>query len=366
MKKISVVVVVLVFLVFTSSVANASNSFSEKLNLQKFANINSIALVKNFFIEKIHNINVIYHKLTQKTTSDVNTDTNIAFDDNSKREVNSKIDNTVKKTENELHTETQTNKSVCEKNSKPFITVLSPNGGESFALEQKITVKWKTCNIPDKMVEMHVGYYNPETGRRWERTVLKEPNYSTENDGVEFVDLPDNQELLGNDSEPGKYFKFSVTTNRVATICNYDGCNVRDLIDYSDNTFSVGIPNKKLDPSKNITLLYPNGGEVFNVDQSITVKWKSNNIPTNAPINISILRVDPLINGQEKPSTYSQTLLNEPDYVTPNDGVEVVDLSKASIITKNSLAKYSIHISTGATIYDYYSDGSDNSFIINH
>ncbi|MES2930666.1 MAG: hypothetical protein V4665_02700 [Patescibacteria group bacterium] len=38
--------------------------------------------------------------------------------------------------------------SVCGRLATPSITVLSPNGGETFVAGQKIEVKWKSCNIP--------------------------------------------------------------------------------------------------------------------------------------------------------------------------------------------------------------------------
>jgi hypothetical protein len=36
----------------------------------------------------------------------------------------------------------------CGVNTAPWVQVTSPNGGESYAEGDKITVKWKTCNIP--------------------------------------------------------------------------------------------------------------------------------------------------------------------------------------------------------------------------
>jgi hypothetical protein len=37
---------------------------------------------------------------------------------------------------------------ACNATSAPYITLLSPNGGESYVAGQQVTVNWKTCNIP--------------------------------------------------------------------------------------------------------------------------------------------------------------------------------------------------------------------------
>lgn len=47
-------------------------------------------------------------------------------------------------------------------------------------------------------------------------------------------------------------------------------------------------PTPTCNPS--ITVLSPNGGEVYHVGQTITVKWKSCNLPSNDLVNINLMR----------------------------------------------------------------------------
>lgn len=41
----------------------------------------------------------------------------------------------------------QTKGEVCDKNSSPSITVLSPAGGETYTMGQKVTIQWTSCNV---------------------------------------------------------------------------------------------------------------------------------------------------------------------------------------------------------------------------
>lgn len=81
------------------------------------------------------------------------------------------------------HTATQMSYKCVEEETAPSVTVLSPNGGESYKVGDKITVKWETKNIsPSTKLELNV----------WERNgkmfgFLGGDN-GTINDGVEIVD----------------------------------------------------------------------------------------------------------------------------------------------------------------------------------
>lgn len=46
---------------------------------------------------------------------------------------------------------------VCDSKTEPYIKVLSPNGEETYIAGESITVKWKSCNIPNtSMLEVNV------------------------------------------------------------------------------------------------------------------------------------------------------------------------------------------------------------------
>jgi len=58
---------------------------------------------------------------------------------------NTPVQNTV--TNNTANQQTQNNNPSPSPTCKPSITVLSPNGGETYVAGQQITIKWKTCNL---------------------------------------------------------------------------------------------------------------------------------------------------------------------------------------------------------------------------
>lgn len=51
-------------------------------------------------------------------------------------------------TNNPAPTNPNTNPIVCNSSSTPSITVLSPNGGETYYKNEAISIKWKSCNVP--------------------------------------------------------------------------------------------------------------------------------------------------------------------------------------------------------------------------
>jgi len=125
---------------------------------------------------------------------------------------------------------------------KPTVTVLSPNGGETFTAGQQITVKWNSSNLPATQAilislqgNFNQGYQlNNREGLVFESSML--------NDGIEVVILP----VLG--SWPqwdlmqfGEKYKIKVETQ------------TGTASDLSDNLFTIKAPTTiSLDPTPRI------------------------------------------------------------------------------------------------------------------
>jgi len=139
-------------------------------------------------------------------------------------------------------------------------------------------------------------------------------------------------------------------------------------------TKEITIKPNTVDPS--ITILSPNGRDIYNAGQQITVKWKTENIPTGL-YNIQIsLRYKYRVPGEDKDRTSSQTLLPESaNSLTKNDGSETLILPSVeelkNISGYNSYGLpvfgryYEIYIAYTPSNYVSISDSSDSLFTIN-
>jgi len=116
--------------------------------------------------------------------------------------------------------------STCTSSSEPSITVLSPNGGETYTAGQQITVKWKSCNIPanDKL---DITLKNVDQPMEQD---LTNPT-GTFNDGSETftLNLPSPMQL-------GTHFKVLVNDSYLTTSSG------QGVFDWSDNLFTINSP----------------------------------------------------------------------------------------------------------------------------
>jgi len=137
--------------------------------------------------------------------------------------------------------------SIIEGNNTPDITVLSPNGGETWDLGAEVVITWESVNIPGLVkVSLHKdGDYH--------RTIAN----TTVNDG-EFV------WVVPMDIDPDADY-----TVRVRSVDN------TSIKDFSDTTFNIDEGNN----TPSITVLSPNGGEIWTQHQEVVITWNSNAIP---------------------------------------------------------------------------------------
>jgi hypothetical protein len=254
---------------------------------------------------------------------------------------------------------------ICGRLSTPSITVLAPNGGESYSAGQGIPVKWKTCNMPKGfLVTAQLNNSVANTGispLRPENIVNSSTSNTTANDGQEIFYLPSAAEgatvsgLYGY----GNNFRILLAMHDPSGNSWPTGNNPTDQ---SDNLFAIN-PNQTqtchiTNPS--ITVLSPNGGEVFQAGQQITLKWESCNIPATQPVLI-------VLEGNFNQGYQLNNLAGlsfEPNML--NDGIEVVTLPTLGPWPHWNLMqfgeKYKIKV---VTQIGTASDLSDNLFTIN-
>ena len=204
----------------------------------------------------------------------------------------------------------------------PSITVLSPNGGETYTIGTGyLYIKYKASNISiGQEVTAYLKYPTGNVARTASKTV--------ENDGVNT--LPMNMEVASS-PELGQYKIEVCTTGKGAPI---------DVCDTSDNYFSIVAAAA----TPSITVLSPNGGETWAAGSVQKITWQSSNIPSGQPVNIISLKD---ASGREYHLLYD----------TVNDGSEM--------ITVPSLAPglYKAYIET-TVAKQGISDDSDNYFSI--
>lgn len=73
----------------------------------------------------------------------------------------------------------------CNNNSTPSITVLSPNGGETYTVGQQMIVKWNTCNVSSSSNDIVIALHQ---NGAWQNVVYL--TNATVNDGIETFTVP--------------------------------------------------------------------------------------------------------------------------------------------------------------------------------
>lgn len=237
------------------------------------------------------------------------------------------------------------NNTACSVSSAPSITVLSPNGGETFNAGQQVEVKWKSCNIPiNTPVSIHLHYLNPDLSGKGSSTNLLPSPYYTDNDGKEVVDLMSASLITANNGKFGKNFKIKLMAGYASSW---------NITDESEDTLTVN------DSSSNsiIQLNSPNGGETYTAGQQVLVKWETKNIPGN----IAEINLNPVHGwGGGEGLTFDKDL--------KNDGQEMVTLPSVSdFLNANSpFGKYYlVEIVAADKNGIMRSDSSNDTFTIN-
>ena len=171
----------------------------------------------------------------------------------------------------------------------PSITVLSPNGGETFVQGQfKNKISWSggknkvQIGLFKKTNSTYSGYSTRSGIIGWIELDGK-PNSSLIWDGITLKSLDGN--II---SAPDPYTDYSivaVTESNEGNYCLkvYDSSPCSS--DISDSTFTITDKDTTTPP---ITVLSPNGGEVYKAGDPIKVTWISVGLPDNAMAGVSL------------------------------------------------------------------------------
>ena len=135
-----------------------------------------------------------------------------------------------------------------DNNEDYFITIIEPNGGESWIMNENKNIKWQTnaLNNINVGIELH----------RDNSNVLNIIT-STSNDGNY------------NWTIPSSLFESNLYKIRIYLISN------DSIADYSDGYFSI---NSESVSSASITVISPNGGEQWEYFSTQTILWESANL----------------------------------------------------------------------------------------
>lgn len=112
----------------------------------------------------------------------------------------------------------------CGVNSPASIRVVSPNGGEIYALDQKVTIAWETCNPTSDVVRITLVNETPAG------SMLSSLVPSTGNDGTEVVQLSQPAGVLWT---LGKTFRVRLDMASQGAVAT------APLSDLSDTTFTI-------------------------------------------------------------------------------------------------------------------------------
>lgn len=161
----------------------------------------------------------------------------------------------------------------------PSITVLSPNGGETYTFGQEVRVTWTSANYPTSSpIYVLIAYSDPTIGFGGTFT---EVLAATTNTGNKVVTLPTNRDPFG----PGTHYKIILSNVPISPQAT--------LIDSSDSLFTIQAPTVNTsctaNASPSVTILSPNQGEVYQPGQQFEVTWNSCNIPRQHSLGIQLV-----------------------------------------------------------------------------
>lgn len=196
----------------------------------------------------------------------------------------------------------------------PSLTVVSPNGGETFTAGQQITVKWTSCNYTAPVAIDLVYYPTGSTNYTYAQNISG--SGVTANDGSELVTLPTAQLLLANNEQLGGFYKILIN--------NGGSPQTATVKDASDNLFTIsnnGIDVTLVSTNFTSTSLSSNNTGVF----TIAFKVNAGTSPVYIASSIANTVIYNLGGIATIPAGASQSLVNITDPVTNNAGLYQVN-----------------------------------------
>src|SRR3989339_429898 len=160
--------------------------------------------------------------------------------------------------------------------SIPTITVISPNGGEVWTEGEQHEIKWTSTNFTDP-VRIDFGAM---VSAYWINIATNVPNNGS------FIWTPKLSDIFPLVPPPVGSAKGFI---RVAEATKNDPDGIEDgkAFDWSDDFFTIA------DSTPQITIISPNGCEVWNVGSQQEIKWTSTNF--SDPVNIVLTTFDQIV-----------------------------------------------------------------------
>jgi hypothetical protein len=245
------------------------------------------------------------------------------------------------------------------RDGKPHIRVMSPNGGEVYQADQMVNLKWKSCNLSqDARINGGLLENIPGSGNMSDVRIQFSNNASwsnnvTNNDGGEVFRIspaPMNGPLFG-----GKIYKIYLTVQD----------SNPSITDESDNTFTINTPDPWValcaDGQPHIQVISPNGGEVYQVGQQVTVKWRTCNDNSDSSVS-AILTTNQSSNNRLL--GHSPADINTATFTIPST---LSGLNNTTVpIVSGQHYKINLELRTNFGTNDLMaSDNSNNTFTIN-
>lgn len=147
------------------------------------------------------------------------------------------------------------------------LKILAPNGGEVFQTGQQMTIKWKSTGYgPGSIIAIDLTKRDSD-GSSANTFLMSASNLA--DDGIETLTIPTN---------------VPTGTNYALHMSIYDPATTLWQSARTDGTFTINniaVSTCGSSSVPSITVLSPNGGEMYQAGQQVTVKWKSCNIPSN-------------------------------------------------------------------------------------
>lgn len=177
----------------------------------------------------------------------------------------------------------------------PVISVIQPNGGETWRVATQQEIKWSSINVVNVKID-----YSFDNGNSW----INVANQIAAADGKYIWDMP---------NTPSQNVKIKIS----------DAAN-SNINDQSDNTFTIS-------PIPFITLVSPNGGENWNRSSQQEIKWNSAGIQNvkieyttnNGSSWLTIINSTPAADGK-----YNWTL---PFIQTKEVKIRITDISSSTL-----------------------------------
>ena len=153
--------------------------------------------------------------------------------------------------------------SIVTSTPTPFITVISPNGGERWVAGTSNTISWRSTGINKVNIYLVASYDEGEI-----RCICPPGSCCCE---------PCCKLIASNIPANLSTFVWNIPANERPTnkakIAVASADSYQCIIDYSDNYFSI------VAPTTSVTVISPNGGEEWEAGKTYTIKWSMANLP---------------------------------------------------------------------------------------